>query len=164
MPKRAKSRKSVRKRAASPVLRARQAPRGLPFPKGHTIGLATRFAPGQSGNPGGRPKSKKLSDAYRAIAESDLDDPVPVRTNAEAIARKIFLMAKRGNLSAAREIADRCEGRPMMRIENDGQNNLAVLIASMNEVSEKLGPPEGHPRSRPPLLEAGDDEIVGQTP
>jgi len=162
MSPKAKSAKRVRKQVAAPVMRARQAPRGKPFPKGHSIGLSTRFQPGQSGNPGGRPVSRKLSEAYRAIAASDLSDPIPVRTEAEAVARKVFKMARKGNMSAAREIADRIEGRPAVTLQGgDGHNNLALLIASMDRASDLLGPPEGMP-CKQPLLEAGDDEIEEQ--
>src|ERR1700758_875218 len=50
------------------------------------IGRATRWRKGQSGNAGGRPKSRLLSEALRdRMAEANPDDPEH-RTWAEAIA------------------------------------------------------------------------------
>jgi Family of unknown function (DUF5681) len=80
-------------------------------------GKSNRWTKGQSGNPSGRPKSKMLSDAYR----SKLEEPVPNdpegRTWAELIAEAQVRDAVRGNVQAAREIADRTEGRPRQAIE-----------------------------------------------
>jgi Family of unknown function (DUF5681) len=81
------------------------------------VGKAYRWKKGQSGNPGGRPKSKTLSDAYR----NKLEEPVPndpeERTWAELIAEAQVRDAVRGNVQAAREIADRTEGRARQAIE-----------------------------------------------
>ncbi len=51
-----------------------------------SIGRATQFRKGQSGNAGGRPKSRLLSEALRnRLAQTVADDPTG-RTFAEAIA------------------------------------------------------------------------------
>ncbi|MFZ0735630.1 MAG: DUF5681 domain-containing protein [Candidatus Acidiferrales bacterium] len=80
-------------------------------------GQPHRFKKGQSGNPSGRPKSKTLSDAYK----NKLEEPVPNdsegRTWAELIAEAQVRYAVRGNVQAAREIADRTEGRARQAIE-----------------------------------------------
>jgi hypothetical protein len=80
-------------------------------------GKPYRWQKGQSGNPSGRPKSKTLSDAYR----NKLEEPVPNdpegRTWAELIAEAQVRDAVRGNVQAAREIADRTEGRAKQAIE-----------------------------------------------
>ena len=80
-------------------------------------GKSHRWKKGQSGNPSGRPKSKMLSDAYR----NKLEEPVPNdpegRTWAELIAEAQIRYAVRGNVQAAREIADRTEGRARQAIE-----------------------------------------------
>src|ERR1700681_3293 len=81
------------------------------------VGKAYRWKKGQSGNPGGRPKSKTLSDAYR----NKLEEPVPndpeKRTWAELIAEAQVRDAVRGNVQAAREIADRTARRARQAIE-----------------------------------------------
>ena len=75
------------------------------------------WQPGQSGNPGGRPKRKLLTDAYARI----LDIPVPGdkegHTFAEAIAFAMAKEAIKGKVNAAAEIADRVEGRALQQIK-----------------------------------------------
>jgi len=85
------------------------------------IGAATRWRKGQpSPNPGGRPKSRLLSEALRTrLAEVKADDPAG-RTYAEAIAENLVRIACSGGPSAvhaANEIADRLEGRSRQSIE-----------------------------------------------
>ena len=148
------------KTSGTPRLR-RVAPRGKPFEKGNSHGIATRFAPGVSGNPGGCPKYKKYSDSLRAMVAADVNDKFPIQTGADAIAHKVFKLAKRGNMGAIRELGDRCEGRPAQAIHVDGEgDSLKLLIASMERVSSQIGPPEGW---EPRLLEGevennGDEE------
>ena len=77
-------------------------------------GVATRFQPGQSGNPGGKPRRTPYADADRIVAGLPVatfhrspDDTVAIAT-AKAIARK----AVEGNIPAAVEAANRTEGKP----------------------------------------------------
>jgi ribosomal protein L17 len=122
------------------VLKGRRRPGGRPFPKGNKIGH--RFKPGESGNPGGRPKSKKLSEAYRALLEADPKTTVVPTTNAEAVAARLIKLAKKGNISAAREAADRAEGRPAVSVSLEKQTDpLTELVVAMGQMSERLGPP-----------------------
>lgn len=76
------------------------------------IGKKTRWRKGQpSPNPGGRPRKTLLTLAYLDI----LSDPYPGDKNgrsiAEVIAWRIAMDAAKGKLDAAREIADRTEGK-----------------------------------------------------
>jgi len=84
------------------------------------IGTATRYRKGQRGNPGGRPKSRILSEALRSrLAETKQDDPEG-RTYAEIVAANLIEIACSegpGAVHAANEIADRIEGRPRQSIE-----------------------------------------------
>lgn len=80
-------------------------------------GKAHRWKKGQSGNPSGRPKSKMLSDAYRSKLEESVPNDPEGRTWAELIAEAQVRDAVRGNVQAAREIADRTEGRARQAIE-----------------------------------------------
>jgi hypothetical protein len=74
---------------------------------------------GESGNPAGRPKSVTLSEAYRiALAQPFPGDPQG-RTYAEIIAEKLVMNAATGEVSSAREIADRTEGRPKQMLDVD---------------------------------------------
>src|SRR5215831_12851980 len=85
------------------------------------VGKATRWKKGQpSPNPGGRPKSRLLSEALRVrLAEVKPDDPAG-RTYAEVVAANLIEIACTegpGAVHAASEIADRLEGRSRQSIE-----------------------------------------------
>ncbi len=68
-----------------------------------------RFKPGQSGNPGGRAKTKLISQAYQEfLAELDKKKR---RTIAQEIAKQIIQKALKGDLAAAKETTDRTEGK-----------------------------------------------------
>lgn len=68
-----------------------------------------RFKPGQSGNPGGRPKTKLISQAYRDFLQEF--DTKKRRTMAQEIAKQVIQKALKGDLAAAKETTDRTEGR-----------------------------------------------------
>lgn len=87
-------------------------PKGKPFAKGNPY----TFKPGQSGNPKGRPKSRTLSEAYRAMLACPLPED-PTRTYADAVAETLCREAVIGNVIAAKELADRTEGRPRQAID-----------------------------------------------
>ncbi len=88
------------------------------FPPGNKIGK--QFPKGQSGNPTGRPKLTKLTEALREqLAEINPD--APEETIAEQIARALISEAKTGNVQAIREIGDRTEGKPMQKVDLDVQ-------------------------------------------
>jgi hypothetical protein len=85
------------------------------------IGKATRWRKGQpSPNPGGRPKSRILSEALRSrLAEVKPGDPAG-RTYAEVVAENLIEIACSegpGAVHAASEIADRLEGRSRTQVE-----------------------------------------------
>jgi len=97
------------------------------------VGKPYRWKKGQSGNPSGRPKSKTLSDAYR----NKLEEPVPNdpegRTWAELIAEAQARGAVRGNVQAAREIADRTEGKARQAIEFEDATLTKAFERMTNE-------------------------------
>lgn len=99
------------------------------------IGKTTRWKKGQpSPNPGGRPKSRLLSEALRnRLAEVKPDDPAG-RTFAEAIAENLVRIACSEGPSAvhaANEIADRIEGRSRQSIE------VADITAELRNKSDE---------------------------
>jgi threonine aldolase len=69
-----------------------------------------------SGNPGGRPKSKVLSQAYRDVLEQEGPGDSQGRTFAEMIAQVLARRAMKGDVQAARELADRTEGKARQSI------------------------------------------------
>ncbi len=86
---------------------------GRPVPGGE----ATRWKPGQSGNPGGRPRTAPLSNAYREKLASLVPNDPQGRTYAQAIADALADQARAGDIRAAQELADRVEGRARQSIE-----------------------------------------------
>lgn len=104
---------------------------------------ATQFRRGQSGNPGGRPRSAVLSDAYRRkLAQVDETDPEK-RTFAEILAEKIILKAKEGDVHAVREIADRVEGKAKqtVTITMEKREQLEQAIENMMREAEANNAP-----------------------
>jgi len=84
------------------------------------IGRATRFQKGQpSPNPGGRPKSRLLSEALRVrLAEVKPDDPER-RTYAEIVAENLINIACSqgpGAVAAMGELGNRAEGKARQEI------------------------------------------------
>lgn len=66
------------------------------------------FVKGESGNPGGRPKSKVFREALREEIAASGDDMSQLRK----IARVLLDKAEAGDIQAVREIADRLDGKP----------------------------------------------------
>ena len=86
-----------------------------------SIGKATQWKKGRpSPNPGGRSKSRLLSEALRTrLAEVKPGDPAG-RTYAEVVAENLIEIACSegpGAVHAASEIADRLEGRSRQQVE-----------------------------------------------
>src|ERR1017187_9707883 len=87
------------------------------------------WKPGESGNPGGRPKKKPLTDAYAALLAKLIPNDKEGRTFAEAIAQAMIKEAVKGKVNAASEIADRIEGKSLQRVAVSDGDPLAELLA-----------------------------------
>jgi len=94
------------------------------------VGEATQFKPGQSGNPGGRPKMAHLSHACRELLAALVPNDPEGRTYAQAIAETLAQKALAGDIRAAQEIADRAEGRARQSVE--------IQSAEMREAFERM--------------------------
>jgi len=98
------------------------------------------FAPGVSGNPGGRPRFAKFSEACRDVLSEPFDSE---RTVAQAIAQGLAKRALRGSLPAAQELADRAEGRAAVSLQVESKNDrLTMLLDAFREARK-------HPPSPP---------------
>jgi hypothetical protein len=73
---------------------------------------------GQSGNPSGRPR-KPITEAYADIAAQKYPDDPKGRTYAQLAAEGQFNAAIKGKTEAAREIADRLEGKAAQPFGDD---------------------------------------------
>ncbi len=87
------------------------------------------WKPGESGNPAGRPKIKRISDAYASILDQH---------GAEALAERVYcdaLTAKNPSdrLAAIQEITDRVEGKAVQttRIEQALDGQTARVLADL---------------------------------
>jgi uncharacterized protein DUF5681 len=89
-------------------------------------GKATRFQPGQSGNPSGRAR-----DVVSKVMREMLPEPCPLdrtgRAWAEAIALAVFKKAVRGDIRAAAEIFDRTEGKARQSVDVSAVGVFATL-------------------------------------
>lgn len=86
----------------------------------NTKGLeATKFKPGQSGNPGGRPKFAKISEAIRHILDlEDIETFVP-KSVAERLALvRVKQALLKGGLFEFQAVSDRAEGKPLATVKN----------------------------------------------
>src|SRR5215472_19310959 len=126
-------------------VRTRKRPRGRPFQKGERHPF--QYQAGQSGNPGGKPKiHQRISAEYSAL----LLDIVPPEiaasvgaakgsTWAEAIALAIAFRAACGDVNAARELAERTEGRVPTAVNVEGRIDYAAGRSAKEQLMKKLG-------------------------
>lgn len=84
------------------------------------------FAPGQSGNPGGRPKRDKLwRDAIiRAVKRREQDDPQALEKLADSLLRKVA----DGDVPAIKELGDRMDGKVAQAIVGDEEHDPVRVI------------------------------------
>lgn len=96
-----------------------------------------RFIPGVSGNPAGRPKGKTFSGYLRELLEEI--DPETKKENFRILSEVLFKVAKRGDVQAIREFADRLDGRPKQAIEHSGEikGNTIVFTDFSNDTENK---------------------------
>jgi len=88
-----------------------------------------------NGNAGGRPKSRVQSEAYRAeLAKEDKEGV----TNVEKLAKRMVQAAIRGNVSAAKHIAEYTEGSP--------RRTFDVELGIMDELADRIA--EGRKRAK----------------
>lgn len=90
-----------------------------------------RFKPGQSGNPGGRPKKKPLTELYEEI----LNDSRKVGEVRRAIIA-VLVKAQPGMVPLLKEMADRVEGPMRQQVDVTGKLTLEQLIAAATQPHE----------------------------
>jgi hypothetical protein len=90
------------------------------------------FQPGVSGNPNGRPRTAKFSEAARQLlAEIDAKSG---ETNAECLVRHCFKKAKQGSPRHLELLLAYVEGKPKQGVELSGPDGGAMRFENMSEV------------------------------
>ncbi len=82
-----------------------------------------KFAPGKSGNPGGRPKSSHLSELAQAETDACIATLVKIRDSAKAPAA--------ARIVAARELLDRAYGKASQSVALGQDPALEPLVADV---------------------------------
>jgi Family of unknown function (DUF5681) len=88
------------------------------------------FLPGQSGNPLGRPRTARFSEAARRLAEEIGQNG---STGAEQLAEYCFHRALKGSVRHAELFLHYTEGRPRQAVELSGPNASAVRFQNMTD-------------------------------
>jgi len=83
-----------------------------------SIGKATQFKPGQSGNPGGRPKVDVAAEIARAVFEGNREAAI------KALARALL----KGNAYVFKELAERGYGKVSQEIVVSGAVEIAERL------------------------------------
>jgi len=93
-----------------------------------------RFKPGQSGNPGGRAKTKLISQAYQEfLGEVDTKKR---RTIAQEMAKQNIQKGLKGDLAAIREITDRTEGKAVDQTQLSIRGEIEHRHSWIDELSK----------------------------
>ena len=102
-------------------------------------GAAYRFKPGVSGNPGGRPKKRPISDRYAELAQEEVPEKVRIKfgrpegaTFADALVMVMFKSALEGNTHAVREIRESIEGKIVQRQETIKPKQRTMKVQIIN--------------------------------
>ena len=95
------------------------------------------FQPGVSGNPNGRPRTAKFSEAARRLAEEIGHNG---KTGAEQLAEHCLKCALKGSARHAEMFLNYAEGRPRQAVELSGPTAGAIRFQNMTdeELDERL--------------------------
>ena len=93
------------------------------------MGRPGTFAPGESGNPNGRPKKGEsltaiLREYGNLIKEAENGDRKPMK---ELLAAKLFELALKGDITAIKYVYDRLEGTPKQTTEVTGNMDYVII-------------------------------------
>src|SRR6516165_111482 len=95
----------------------------------------TPWRPGQSGNPGGRPKRKPITEALEKVFTPE---------QCLAVAQALLKQAKKGSISHVQEAANRLEGRVEASDESAGGVTFNVIISAPTPHRPAIGDGSGH--------------------
>lgn len=117
-----------------------------------------RFRPGESGNPGGRPKGRSVISVLRELLDAEYlcDQPVPGgRRVVDALAEVALAHAIKGKHHYFREIMDRLYGR-----QAPDKQSAAAAREAAEEIDDSP-PPDLDPEVAARMMAAGLDDGWG---
>lgn len=94
--------------------------------------METRWRPGQSGNPAGRPKGTGLTDRLRVLL--DADDGAAL----ERIVRAVIAAAEAGDAAFVRMLWDRLDGPVVSRVELDAEAPGSRVVVLPDDEYERF--------------------------
>lgn len=109
-------------------------------PNLNTSGLRP-WQPGQSGNPGGRPKKLPVTDALRELVDKGAVPKKKAATLAGQLAQQLVRQALKGKMAPLVEVIDRIEGRARQRIEQSGPEGGPIpleLPGTREEIDRRI--------------------------
>lgn len=124
------------------------------------------FPPGQSGNPGGRPKGRSITDRLRALLDhTELSGTVLPRPIGDLLAETIVKHALKGHVALIRELLERTEGKVMQRltaeVSGPGGGPISVAVNPLDQLDAgELEALDGIARK----LALGSDQAAGGDP
>ncbi len=104
---------------------------------------------GVSGNPGGRPKKKLITDELERLLGQEAPDATG-KSWATVIAEALLNQARRGDVRAIGELANRIEGKPLQPVELSGDNDLDTLAERIENGRKRM------------LADMSDEELRGK--
>jgi uncharacterized protein DUF5681 len=109
-------------------------------PKGKPENLKP-WKSGETGNPGGLPKKRPITDRYLAGLEAPPEENIRIAlglpegaTNGDAVAKAQIRAAIKGKTYAARELREATEGKATQRLEIVGEEGGAIKV----DIAESL--------------------------
>ncbi|MEQ1956649.1 DUF5681 domain-containing protein [Mesorhizobium yinganensis] len=124
---------------------AEEGPRGPEYQVGYARPpVSTRFQPGQTGNPKGRPKK---NESHAAIVKRVLNEPIKIKENGrlkrvtkqEALIRTNLANALQGDVRAVREAFSQARDAGMTVAESDVGTQTEHLVDDDREIMERYG-------------------------
>lgn len=103
---------------------------------------ATQFRPGQSGNPAGRPKAKKVSNSLRPVLKRVLDEPVSIAgkkyTPQEVMVRSLINNAMKGDLRSMKAVFELEEKYKLYEPRRGGLLVIEKVPPELREIHARM--------------------------
>jgi hypothetical protein len=92
-----------------------------------------RFKPGQSGNPGGRPKGESITSSLRKILEKEHNG----KQIMELVAERLVKEALSGKFPFVKELLERTEGKVKEMHELQSQEHITLVVPAPRILSRE---------------------------